>query len=351
MRNLFFSRVYFALIFFAFPLATASFARAEKASSYRHTAFIQEIFEKINSPDQLLKLAAFSGASLFTLRTIDQDIREHSGKSFPQLRLKKNEVVINGRATGLWIDPKAPLRVAYQGVTWKLDEKASFQENYSSFENFLKPKKKARTYWLLPSAQAEWTDRDFSALGGIAAGLGIVGAGIVGVSLGSTAVGTGAVGLALTLPALAALMPALITIGLVVAVDGGAQAGMAIYDNHVLKKALNDVTSADGLIVVCGEKSATLTFSHKPGPSSVLEFARLNTGLQVRLLNDMKEVTSSSGTEFENPIYSQLMSCHNEEQGSALTASLTESIRNLKQVRSESKKDPAQPGVKAEGAI
>lgn len=350
MRNLFFQ-----VITIAFFLTAASFTRAElKPSGFQQNLLIQEIFGKIKSADQLLPIAAFSGANISTLINLDQEIRaQGSKKKFPQLTLNKNELFIDGRATGLWIDPQAPLRVAYQGVTWKFNPQNSFQENYASFQKFLKPAKNATAVsLLLPSAQAEWTDRDFSALGGIAAGLGIVGAGIAGVGIvGAGSVGAGAVGMALALPAIATLMPALITIGLIVAVDGGAQAGMAVYDNHVLKKALNDVISADDLIAVCGESSATLTFSRKSGPSTVLEFARLKTGLEVRLLNAKKEVTSSSGAEFKNPIYSQLISCHNEEQGSALTAGLKDSIQNLKQVRGESKTDPAPPGAKAEGAI
>lgn len=316
------------------------FARAENPSlpKIKQNILLEEILKKTTSADQALWWAAAAGADRESLRALYQDLKSKESKSFPQLSLKENELNLNNQATGIWIDPKPPLRIAYQGVSWNYDAKKSLRENYFSLNKFLSSKKVSlRSRILLPEAQAEISDRDWRAIGTAAASTGILLAAVFGT--------------AVLVPSFVVAMPVLMTLGLIVGLDGGAQLGFYLHDRKVLKEAFAGVSKAEQITVTCSKKSARLRVVPASGESTVLEIERKPQSTQLSLLDEDNEVKTSSIVQMDNPIYKQLMNCKNETQAAAVTASLRSAIQDLKAARQESEGPAAAPAAAAKGAI
>ncbi|MGZ3704049.1 MAG: hypothetical protein ACXWSD_20235, partial [Bdellovibrionota bacterium] len=114
---------------------------AKSAPTVSRASLMKAELEGIHTLDQLEFITAASGASVDSVRAIAADLRARVGTAdLPRFSLASNEITVNGKKTGVWIDPHSPLRVRFQGRTWLYDKNASAEKNYFSLAKFFDAK-------------------------------------------------------------------------------------------------------------------------------------------------------------------------------------------------------------------
>lgn len=305
-----------AVLSFSF-LFNSSAAPVAAAKSFRPESVVQEVFDRAKGPEYLVFFSAFAGAKAEFLKKLRQDLNEAPGKAWPQLSIENHEIYLNKRSTGIWIDPKSPLRLAYRGNSWTYDPAQTLEKNYLSLQKFLNPAGKAagRNPWI-NEAQAEWTNRDFSEIAGIAL--------MIGVVIG------GAAAVALTGGSAGILIPVILSVGLLGGVHAGMMIGDHVYEYNDVKKALGKVSSATEVEVKCDEKKSVVDMKMKDGKSTRLEFIRDGRTPSVIYSDGVSGHKSSiSHVELPQYPYAQMMVCRNDQQAAKTAQGLRESIAEL----------------------
>jgi hypothetical protein len=164
------------------PKTAPGVAAAEKEKGQKLVKFV---LEGIHSKDDVIGLLSHAGVSIEGLKVIDADLtkRMSSKVMLPKMSLAKDEVVVDGQATGLHVVSYEPMKLKYQDRTWSLNEKVSTDENYASMMKFLETRKSAALLSLaLPQANAFFEDGMTGLLSGSL--MGAMGGALFGMAFG-----------------------------------------------------------------------------------------------------------------------------------------------------------------------
>ena len=185
------SAVAFAPAVYAEARAKASAAESAGAK-VKSQSLAKTILEGLHTKNDVLGLLSHAGVSIEGLRFIDADLAKRMPEKsvVPKLSLgtaaDKDQVTIEGKATGLHIASYSPLKLKFQDRSWSMNEKVSTDENYASVMKFLEARKSVAMNSLvglvLPGANALFEN----GMSGLMSGtlIGALGGGLFGMAFG-----------------------------------------------------------------------------------------------------------------------------------------------------------------------
>jgi hypothetical protein len=119
---------------------------------------LNSILENTTSIDQVITMWAFGDDSnLGTLRSIRSDLRNQWGtKPFPKIRLRGQELVVNGQPSGFVLMSVNPIMVNYHGRVWRYQKDRDQGWNSDSLLEFARAKPRAASsLFAIPEAHAD----------------------------------------------------------------------------------------------------------------------------------------------------------------------------------------------------
>jgi hypothetical protein len=142
-----------------------AFAQAENftvnGKTYRVPVSAQEnvkfALENMKSRTDVVNLMKLSRLSDESVKAIEKDLKRRTTDKevLPAMTVKKDEIYLNDKATGIVISSYSPLKVKYQGRTWSASHNKTADDNYMSFVKFIeKPRSFSLAPLLMPEAQA-----------------------------------------------------------------------------------------------------------------------------------------------------------------------------------------------------
>ncbi|MGZ3730677.1 MAG: hypothetical protein ACXVCG_15720, partial [Bdellovibrionota bacterium] len=289
---------------------------------------------------QLEFITAASGASVDSVRAIAADLRARVGTAdLPRFSLASNEITVNGKKTGVWIDPHSPLRVRFQGRTWLYDKNVSAEKNYFSLAKFFDAKSEASLLdWIIPSAKAV-SSRDWAEIGGAAAGVGVSAlAGLIASAI-----------LALGGPEIAVAIAGLAALNVIINAMAGGMIAENHFDKKEIAKALSKVTHAKEFSLTCNEGAALLNVTFADGKKQTIEFTQSmdqpnGDHEYARILSqDGGGVENVASLPRKNSLYAEMIQCKDDAAATKITAELTEAIAKVKQAEAKAERPVPQP--------
>lgn len=168
----------------AMPIARVEAKSPQAAGSSQDVeqgrTLARAIFSGIHGKQDVMHLLTNAGVSTEALRVIEKDLTQRlpTSAKLPKMTLTKDEIYLDGVASGIQIVTYAPLKIRFENRTWMLNENHTSEDNYLSLTKFLETKKtsSAALSLIFPPARAQFQN-GFTGLlsgaliGGLAGGL------------------------------------------------------------------------------------------------------------------------------------------------------------------------------------
>jgi hypothetical protein len=149
------------------PQASLAESGDPKPTEQELRKFTKALVENVRTRQHVLNLLDHADASTEAIEVIgaDLEMRLPDGLELPKATLVQDEVVIDGKPSGLKIVSYAPFKIKYGGRFWSANSRRTLDENYLElvryFEEGSKPAKKSKARardvvfdLFLPEAQA-----------------------------------------------------------------------------------------------------------------------------------------------------------------------------------------------------
>jgi len=312
---------------------------AKSAPTISRPSLMRAELEGIHTLDQLEFITAASGASSESVRTITADLRGKMGAAdMPKLSLASNEITVNGKKTGVWVDPHSPLRVRYQGRTWLYDKNVTAEKNYFTLTKFFTGESETSLLdWLIPSARADARDR--AGILGAAAGVGASAlAGLVACAI-----------IALGGPEIAVAVVGLAAMNVILNAMAGSMIATDRFDKKEIAKALAKVIYAKEISVDCSEDAANLKITFSDGTKQSIEFSQgvnqPNGDHEYARILSQKDghVENVASLPRKNPLYAEMIQCKDDATAAKISEELTAAIAKVKQAEAKAEGPVPQP--------
>jgi hypothetical protein len=310
-------------------------------------ALMKQGFESIQNPANVMWLTATTKAPADDVRKINADVLAKWGNSpFPALSLLDNEITMNGKKTGVWVDPTGPLRIRYHGRTWKLDKSDSVEKNYYSLAKFLGSSQKQTSLldWLIPSAEAKVDGKTVAEFAGAAGGAAVSG---VAALLAATILALGG-------PEIIVGLLGLVVLSLLVNVGIGVMVGDHLYDKKKITAELKNLLGATNIVVSCDSHEALLKAKLPDGRALTMEFSQSEEQPKgdheyARIFDETDgHVVNVASLNQKNSFYQKMLQCKDNAGAQKIASQLKDAVVKLNEAEatedgSRHFKDPGAP--------
>lgn len=162
-----------------------------RAKSYAENEEFREItkviVESVRSAKDVVGTLETAGVSIESIRAIEADLQKRMPESsvLPKLQMTNDELIVDGKKTGIVVLSYSPLKVKFQGRIWSSKPSATGDDNYRSLVKFIeKPKTFSWFSLIIPQAKAFWGTPD-PLTGAMSGGvLGVFGGSLVAILMG-----------------------------------------------------------------------------------------------------------------------------------------------------------------------
>jgi hypothetical protein len=124
---------------------TSSAETGRNLSQPQMRELAKSLIENVRTRNQVLSALEKAGASLESIDAIGDDLEKRLPETLdlPKVTLVKDEVLVDGKKSGLKIVSYAPLKIKLNGKMWSPKSHATTDQNYFSLVQFLEPKQAA----------------------------------------------------------------------------------------------------------------------------------------------------------------------------------------------------------------